>query len=262
MEFKNIEYQTINHVALITIDRPSTLNALDSTTIDELEQVFLRIEREHSEEVGAAIITGAGESSFVSGADIGEIWSLLPADSPSLSRRGQSVFNQIENLEKPVIAAINGYALGAGLELALACTLRVASETARFGFPEVNRGIIPGFGGTQRLPRLIGKGKALELILTGKMIDAQEAYRIGLLNRVVPSRQLIDTSLQLAQDILKNAPIAVRLAIQSVNQGINMDLERGLAYEANLFGICFTTEDKQEGVRAFKEKRSPVFKGR
>lgn len=262
MDLKNITYQTIERIAWITLNRPHTLNALDSTTIEELEQVILRIERERSGEIGAAIITGAGERALSSGADIGEIWNILPPESPSLSRRGQAVFNRIENLEKPVIAAINGYALGAGCELALACTLRVASETARFGFPEVGRGIIPGYGGTQRLPRLIGKGRALELILTGQMIDAQEAYRIGLVNRVVPPKQLIETSIEMAKEIMKNAPVAIRLALQAVNHGIHMDLERGLAHEANLFGICFTTEDKQEGVQAFKEKRPPIFKGR
>jgi enoyl-CoA hydratase len=260
MELENIKWETKEQIAIITLNRPKVLNALNSKTLAELDQIIMRVERDSK--LMAAVITGSGDRAFSSGADAGEIMDLIAAESPSLARRGQAVFSRLENMEKPVVAAINGFALSAGCELALACTFRVAAETAKFGLPEVKRGIIPGYGGTQRLPRLIGKGRALEIILTGRMIDAREAYQIGLVNKVVPETQLMEASIQLVREVIQNAPIAIRMALQSVNQGINMDLERGLAYEANLFGICFTTEDKQEGIRAFREKRPPQFKGR
>lgn len=260
MELEYIKWETKDRIAIITLNRPKVLNALNRKAMAELDQVIMRIERDSK--LTAAVITGSGSRAFSSGADIGEIWDLIPAESPSLARRGQAVLSRLESMEKPVVAGINGFALGAGCELALACTFRVATETAQFGFPEIKRGIIPGYGGTQRLPRLIGKGRALEIILTGRMVDAWEAYQLGLVNKVVPEAQLMDASIQLLEEVLQNAPIAIRMALQSVNQGINMDLERGLAYEANLFGICFTTEDKQEGIRAFREKRLPQFKGR
>ena len=260
MELENIIWETRDQIAIITLNRPKVLNALNSKTIAELDQLIMRVERDSK--LMAAIITGSGNRAFSSGADAGEILDLIHAESPSLARRGQTVFTRLESIEKPVVAAINGFALGGGCELALACTFRVAAETAKFGFPEVKRGIIPGYGGTQRLPRLIGKGRALEMILTGRMMAAWEAYQIGLVNKVVPEAELMEASIQLVGEVIQNAPIAIRMALQSVNQGINMDIERGLAYEANLFGICFTTEDKQEGIRAFREKRPPQFKGR
>jgi enoyl-CoA hydratase len=211
--------------------------------------------------VRVAIITGEGEKAFVAGADINEFNALSSIEAQDLALRGQALFNLIETCGKPVIAAVNGFALGGGCELALACTIRIASENARFGQPETKLGLIPGYGGTQRLPRLIGKGRALQIILTGEMVRADEAYRIGLVNEVLPSAELLPHAEALAHKIIANAPIATRYSLEAVNKGVHMSLDQGLAYEAALFGLCFATSDKNEGTRAFLEKRAPQFKG-
>lgn len=259
MEWKNLLCEKREQISVVSINRPQALNALNIETLSELGQVFTQLS--HDEQTGAVILTGVGGKSFVSGADINQFTELKAIEASGFSRHGQYVFRQIENLGKPAIAAVNGYALGGGCELALACTLRVASEKARFGLPEVSLGLIPGYGGTQRLARLVGKGRALELILTGEMIDAQEAYRIGLVNKVAPPEQLLDSCLELANKILRNGPLAVRMALQAVNYGLNSDLETGTLIESNLFGLCFATKDREEGIKAFLEKRKPIFKG-
>ncbi len=247
-------------IAVVTINRPKVLNALNATVIDELEKCFTELKDDP--QVKAVILTGAGDKAFVAGADISGLVELNPLQGKEFAERGQRVFNLIENLGKPVIAAINGYALGGGCELAMACTLRVASEKAKLGQPEVNLGIIPGYGGTQRLPRLVGKGRAMELILTGRMVDAQEAYQIGLVNKVVPHEKLMDEAIELAKTIMSKGPLAVKYAMEAVNRGLEVSLEEGLRIEADLFGICCATEDKTEGTKAFLEKRKPNFQGR
>ena len=212
--------------------------------------------------VRGVILTGAGDKAFVAGADISEMANDTPAEAEDKTRHGQRLTEIIENLGKPVIAAVNGFALGGGCELAMACTIRLAVETAKFGQPEVTIGIIPGFGGTQRLPRLVGKGRALQLILTGDMIDAHEAHRIGLVNEIVPSADLIARAEAILNKIAANAPVAVKLAIDAVNRGLDVSLAEGLNIEASLFGQCAATEDKKEGTAAFREKRKPKFQGR
>lgn len=260
MNWKNLTYERKDRVAVLVINRSRSLNSLDAETIDELEGAFAEIERDN--EVWAVIITGAGDKAFISGADIQQFIGLKAPDSQHFARRGQALFRRIEELGKPVIAAINGYALGGGCEFAMACTLRIASEKSRFGQPEVKLGLIPGYGGTWRLPRLVGKGKALELILTGDMITAQEALSLGLVNAVAPPDKLLETAFEMAHKIIANSPLAVKLAIQAVNHGMDTDLEMGNHHEAALFGICFASEDKEEGVRAFLDKRKPAFTGR
>jgi len=259
MEWKNLLCEKRDQICIVSINRPQSLNALNVDTLVELGQVFTQLS--HDEQTRAVIITGVGDKAFVSGADINQFTELKAIDAPGFSRHGQYVFRQIETLGKPTIAAVNGYALGGGCELALACTLRVATEKARLGLPEVSLGLIPGYGGTQRLPRLVGKGRGLEMILTGEMIDAQESYRIGLVNKVVPATQLLDTCLELANNILRNGPLAVKMALQAVNYGLNVDLETGMQIESNLFGLCFATQDREEGIKAFLGKRKPVFRG-
>ena len=260
MTYSAIVYEVYNKIAYVAINRPKVLNALNDTVINELERVFISIK--YDDQVKAAIITGAGDRAFASGGDIKQIAQLDLFEGKISAQKAQSTFNLIENLGKPVIAAINGYALGGGCELAMACTLRVASFDAKLGQPEINLGIIPGFGGTQRLPRLIGKGRALELILTGRIIDAQEALQIGLVNRVTNSENLIKETENLANTIIDKSPIAVHSAIEAVNRGLEVSLEEGLNIESDLFGICCSTEDKNEGVQAFLEKRKPQFKGK
>ena len=213
-------------------------------------------------EVGVVIITGAGEKAFVAGADINEIAMMTPISGREMARKGQAVLNFIENLGKPVIAAVNGFALGGGCELAMACTIRVASDNARLGQPEVNLGVMPGYAGTQRLPRLVGQGRALEIILTGRMVNAEEALRIGLVNKVVPPAELIKSCEDMARTIVAKGPLAVRFCLEAVNAGLNMPLAQAQEYEATLFGVLCASEDMREGTRAFLEKRQPKFKGK
>ena len=253
-------YGTKDGIARITISRPEKLNALDRQTVQEIDRVVASAGQDPS--VGVLIITGAGEKAFVAGADIGELASQTPVEGTAYARAGQAVLDRLERLGKPSIAAINGYALGGGLELAMACTLRVAAESAKLGQPEVALGIIPGYGGTQRLARLVGAGRALEMILTGEPIDAREALRIGLLNRVVPAAELLPGAEALARTILTRGPVALRYALQAVHEGLQTTLNEGLSMEAALFGLCCATEDMREGTRAFVEKRKPAFKGR
>jgi enoyl-CoA hydratase len=247
-------------VATLTVNRPDRLNALNAAMIDELRGELLKLR--HDESVRAVIITGAGEKAFVAGADIAELSQQSPLGAKITAQRGQHVFDLVETLGKPVIAAINGYALGGGCELAMACTLRVAADTARLGQPEINLGVIPGYGGTQRLSRLVGRGRALELLLRGHQIDAAEAHRIGLVDRVVPRAELMPTALGLAVELAAKAPVAARAILEAVHKGLQMPFAEGQAYEATLFGLVVTTEDMQEGTRAFLEKRTPAFKGR
>ena len=253
-------YGTKDGIARITISRPEKLNALDRQTVQEIDRVVASAGQDPS--VGVLIITGAGEKAFVAGADIGELASQTPVEGTAYARAGQAVLDRLERLGKPSVAAINGYALGGGLELAMACTLRVAAESAKLGQPEVALGIIPGYGGTQRLARLVGAGRALEMILTGEPIDAREALRIGLLNRVVPAAELLPAAEALARTILTGGPVALRYALQAVHEGLQTTLNEGLSMEAALFGLCCATEDMREGTRAFVEKRKPAFKGR
>ncbi len=260
MAYETLMYEVKEGIAYITINRPKVLNALNDTVINELEHAFAAARDDN--EVRAVIITGAGEKAFVAGADITHLVNLDTLQGKGFARKGQEVFRAIEHLGKPVIAAINGFALGGGCELAMACTLRVASTNAKLGQPEVNLGIIPGYGGTQRLSRLVGKGRAMELILTGRMVDAQEAYQIGLVNKVVEPERLIEEAEKLAKTIMSKGPVAVRLAMEAVNRGIEVSLEEGLCIEADLFGLCCSTEDKIEGTKAFLEKRKPSFQGK
>jgi enoyl-CoA hydratase len=257
--FENLRFEKRNQIAFVTIARPKVLNALDAATMQELTQAFQAIRED--DDVLAVILTGEGEKAFVAGADITELATLDATAAADLATRGQAVFSLIEDLGKPVIAAVNGFALGAGCELALACTIRLAADTARFGQPETKLGLIPGYGGTQRLPRLIGKGRSLQILLTGEMIDAYEALRIGLVNEVVPAAQLLSRAEAVAAKIIANGPLAIRYCLQAVNRGMEMSLSEALAHEAALFALCCSTEDKSEGTRAFLEKRAPQFKG-
>ena len=260
MGFDNLLYEVRDGLAVVTVNRPDKLNALDRRTVEELDQAIA--DAAAQPEVLAVILTGAGPKSFVAGADINELARQTPLGGKDYSLYGQGVLGRIESLGKVTIAAVNGFALGGGCELALACNLRVASENARFGLPEVTLGIIPGFGGTQRLARLVGKGKALELILSGEMIDAKEAHRIGLLNRISPAGEAVSAAESLARTIMSRGPQAVRMAIEAVNEGLEMPIEEGLFLEATLFGLVTTTEDFKEGTRAFIEKRKADFRGR
>jgi enoyl-CoA hydratase len=260
MDFDNLLLERDGAVAVITVNRPQVLNALNFSTIDDLRRAALALK--HDAGVRAIVITGAGEKSFAAGADINELAVQSPAQGKELALRGQHVFDLLENLGKPVLAAINGYALGGGCELALACTLRVAADTARIGQPEINLGIIPGYGGTQRLGRLVGKGVALELLLTGKQITAAEALQIGLVNRVVPAAGLLSDAKALAAELAGKAPIAVQYIIEAVNRGLEVSFDKGQFLEATLFGLVASTDDMREGTKAFLEKRKPDFRGR
>ena len=257
--FENLRYEKKDQVAFLTISRPKVLNALNAPTMQELERALQSVRDD--DDVRVAILTGEGEKAFVAGADITEFGGLNAVAAEALAVRGQAIFSLIENCGKPVIAAINGFALGGGCELALACTFRIASENARFGQPETKLGLIPGYGGTQRLARLVGKGRALQIILTADMVKADEALRIGLVNEVVAPADLLPRAEVLARKIIANGPIAVRLSIEAVNKGLDMSLAEGLAYEAALFGLSFSTADKAEGTSAFLEKRAAQFKG-
>ncbi|MGH9397873.1 MAG: enoyl-CoA hydratase/isomerase family protein [Terriglobia bacterium] len=259
MSYETLLYETRDGISTITLNRPDKLNALNHTVLRELRHCFESIETDVS--VRAVIITGAGDRAFAAGADVKELASLDANAGKEAARRGQRVFELIENLGKPVIAAIRGYALGGGCELAMACTLRIAAESARFGQPEVKLGLVPGYGGSQRLPRLVGKGRALEMILTGEPVSAQEAYRIGLVNRVVADADLMATVQAVARKIISQAPVAVKLALEAVHHGMELTEREGEMLEATLFGLCCNTQDMKEGTQAFLEKRPPRFVG-
>jgi len=260
MTFDNLRLDRAGAVATLTFNRPKVLNALNTATLAELELAIDSLGVDDA--VRAIVLTGAGEKAFVAGADINELAVLTPAQGKAHARRGQVLFDRIEQLGKPVIAAINGFALGGGCELAMACTLRVAADTARLGQPEINLGIIPGYAGSQRLPRLVGKGRALEMLLTGEMVTAQRAYEIGLVNRVVPAADLMTTATGLAQTLAGKAPIAIRFIIEAVNHGLDMPLAQAEFLETALFGVVASTEDTKEGTAAFLEKRTAGWKGR
>ena len=247
-------------VATITINRPKVLNALSMATLDELRRAILALK--YDDGVRAIILTGAGDKSFIAGADINELSEQTPVGGREHALRGQHVLDLVEHMGKPVIAAINGYALGGGCELAMACTIRIAADSAKLGQPEINLGIIPGYGGTQRLSRLIGRGRALELMLTGDQLTAAEAHRLGLVNRVVTGANLMGEARKLAHALAAKAPIAVRYIIDAVNKGLQMPLPEAQVFEATLFGLVSTTEDMREGTRAFLEKRKAEFKGK
>jgi enoyl-CoA hydratase len=247
-------------VALVTVNRPQKLNALSREVVGELDDAFARIASDPA--IRAAILTGAGEKAFVAGADINELAALSPHESRQLALRGQAVLRRLETCGKPSVAAVNGFALGGGMELAMACTIRFASENAKLGQPEVKLGIIPGYGGTQRLPRLVGRGVALELLLDGEAITAAEAQRIGLVNEVVPQAELLSYSRAWLAKVLANAPLAVGLVMEAVDTGLNAGVEEGLRFEAAAFGLSAATEDRIEGTRAFLEKRPAAFKGK
>jgi len=255
----NIKTENKDGILIITIDRPKVLNALNAQTVAEIGEAFHAAR--FDDNVKAVIITGTGEKAFVAGADINELAQATPMSGKSTSEKGQRIFLSIERFPKPVIAAINGFALGGGCELALACHIRIASENAQLGLPEVSLGIIPGYGGTQRMARLLGKGKALELILTGDRIAAVDAERIGLVNKVVPAEQLMQTCEEMARRIMTRGPLAVTAAIEAVMSGSEMPFEEGQFLEATLFGLLCATEDTKEGMKAFIEKRAPEFKG-
>jgi enoyl-CoA hydratase len=260
MDFDNLLLERDGAVAVVTVNRPPVLNALNSATLDDLRRAALSLK--HDPDVRAIIVTGSGDKAFVAGADINELAVLNSVQFKQHALRGQHVFDLIENLGKPVIAAINGYALGGGCELAMACTLRIAADTARIGQPEINLGIIPGYGGTQRLARLVGKGVALELLLSGRQLTADEALQIGLVNRVVPAATLLPNARSLAAELALKAPIAVQYIIESVNKGLEVSFDKAQFLEATLFGLSASTDDMREGTRAFLEKRKPDFKGR
>jgi enoyl-CoA hydratase len=261
MSYSNIRFEIGDAgIALLTVNRPEKLNALNSETVLELQDAVARARSDAN--VRALMVTGAGEKAFVAGADINQLAVLTPIEAQAYAERGQRVFREIEMLAKPTLAAINGYALGGGLELAMSCAVRVASENARLGQPEVKLGILPGYGGTQRLPRLVGRGRALEMLLSGEPVTAAEAHRIGLVNHVVPQSELLEFSRQWLRKVLANAPLALGLTLQAVDVGLEAGLEQGLRFEAAAFGLTTATEDKREGTRAFLEKRPAAFAGK
>jgi len=260
MDFQNLLYEKKNSIAYVTVNRPKVLNALNMATMEELRTAFADIKNDAS--IRVAILIGSGEKAFIAGADIGELAQHDAVSGKEYTHRGQSVLDLIENLGKPVIACINGFALGGGCEIAMACTMRLASTNAKLGQPEVKLGIIPGYGGTQRLPRLVGKGIAMQMVLAGEMITAEEAHRIGLVNEVVAPAELIPRAEAIAQKIVANAPLAVQYAMEAVNRGFDLSLADGLFLEATLFGVSCATEDKKEGTTAFLEKRAANFKGK
>ena len=258
--FETLLYEKRGSIAYVTVNRPKALNALNAATWTDLAAAFTDAGADPS--VRGVILTGCGDKAFIAGADIGELAGLTASEARHASRLSHEALDLIENLHKPVVAAVNGFALGGGCETAMACTIRIAAETARFGQPEVKLGVLPGAGGTQRLPRLVGKGRALQLILTGAVIDAQEAWRIGLVNEIAPAAELMSRAEAVLGAILANAPVAVRHSIEAVNRGLDMPQADGLALEAELFGLCAATADKAEGTQAFLAKRPPRFEGR
>ena len=258
--YENLIYESADGIALITINRTASHNALDRLTMSELLSAFESTVADDS--VRVVILTGSGDKAFAAGADIDELRAQSAEEGREYSSAGQGVLHFLEQLGKPVIAAVNGYALGGGCELAMACTLRVASENAKFGQPEVRLGLIPGYGGSQRLARLVGHGRALEMLLTGEPIDANAAFRIGLVNRVVPLTDLRAAAFEIAEKIHANAPVAVRYCLEAVQQGLAMNSAESQSLESTLFGLCFATEDAKEGTAAFLEKRAPKFRGK
>lgn len=255
-----ILYSVADGIATITVNRAPMLNALSAQTVSELDRVLAAAEAD--EQVRVLIVTGAGEKAFVSGADISELANLDPDSGVRTAELGQRVFRRLETMGKPSIAAINGFALGGGCELAMACTIRIASDNAKIGLPEVTLGVIPGYGGTQRLPRIVGRGTAMDLILTGRAVDANEALRLGLVSQVVPLADLAGAARKIALRILRNGPLAVRAAMRSVDHGLDVGIEQGCRMEASLFGLLCATDDMREGLKAFLEKRKAEFKGR
>lgn len=258
--FENLLVEHRDGVAVVTIDRPKALNALNAATVAELSRAVAALAEDVS--VRVVIFTGAGDKAFVAGADIAEMRTMSAAEGRAWGRLGQKVFAAIEALPQPVIAAVNGFALGGGCELAMACDIRIAAENARFGQPESGLGITPGFGGSQRLPRLVGPGRAKELLFTGDVVDAAEAFRIGLVNKVVPAGRALDEALAMAAKIAGRSPVAVAYCKAAVDVGMSVDLASALAYEAELFGLCFAAPDQKEGMTAFVEKRKPVYRTR
>jgi enoyl-CoA hydratase len=256
----NVLYEKKGAIAYVTVNRPKVLNALNTPTWKDLRIAFEDARDDAA--IRGVVLTGAGDKAFIAGADISELAHVAAFEAEQSSRFGQEVLDLIENLGKPVVAAINGFALGGGCETAMACTIRIAVDTAKFGQPEVKLGLLPGGGGTQRMPRLIGKGRALQLILSGEMISAQEAYRIGLVNEIVPAADLITHAEAILKKIASNAPIAVKFALEAANKGMETSQSEGLLLEASYFGLCASTEDKKEGTIAFLEKRAPQFRGR
>ena len=256
----NVLYEKKGAIAYVTVNRPKVLNALNTPTWKDLRTAFEDARDDTA--IRGVILTGTGNKAFIAGADIGELAHVAAFEAEQSSRFGQEVLDLIENLGKPVIAAVNGFALGGGCETAMACTIRLAVDTAKFGQPEVTLGLVPGGGGTQRLPRLVGKGRALQLILSGEMISAQEAYRIGLVNEIVPAADLVTRAEAILNKIASNAPIAVKFALEAANKGLDTSQGEGLLLEASYFGLCAATEDKKEGTTAFLEKRAPKFQGR
>ena len=259
MKYRNLIIERAGGVAIVIVNRPKVMNALNLATLDEIQRVMSELAADDA--VRVVVLTGAGEKAIVAGADINELASLTPTAAEAQARRGQSVCDDLEHMGKPVVAAINGYALGGGCEIAMACTLRIASDSARIGQPEISLGLIPGYGGTQRLTRLVGSGRALELMLTGQPITADEAWRIGLVNRVVPAAELLGVVQELAQQLAAQAPIAMRYILAAVRDGFGMRLSDGCALEASLFGLAAATEDWREGTSAFLDKRRPRFMG-
>jgi enoyl-CoA hydratase/carnithine racemase len=260
LKLANVLYEKKDAIAYITVNRPKVLNALNTPTWQDLRTAFE--EARNDPTVRGVVLTGAGNKAFIAGADIGELAQATAVDAERSSRFGQEVLDLVENLGKPVVAAVNGFALGGGCETAMACTIRIAVDSAKFGQPEVALGLLPGGGGTQRLPRLVGKGRALQLILSGEMISAQEAYRIGLVNEIVPAAELITRAEAILKKIASNAPVAVKFALDATNKGMETSQGEGLLLEASYFGLCAATEDKKEGTSAFLEKRVPRFQGR
>ncbi|MBZ5700065.1 MAG: enoyl-CoA hydratase/isomerase family protein [Acidobacteriia bacterium] len=260
MSYENLLYEKRDQIGFITFNRPKVLNALNRKTMEELSHILATAREDH--DVRVLILTGAGEKSFVAGADIGELAIQTPVGAKEKALFGQGVLHQLETMGKPSIAAINGFALGGGCELALACSIRLASKTARLGQPEVKLGIITGYGGSQRLARLCGKGVAHELCLTGEMISADEALRVGLVNRIYEPAELLPAAEALAKKIIANAPLAVKFTMEAIGRGVEMPQEEGLFFEATLFGLCAATEDMREGTRAFIEKRPAQFQGK